>query len=280
MKGQMGQEVAALASMLLSTLVMVLGWAWWNQPNPGGNQGWLGNLPGNKCSVHALLMLTAVCFGFTQAAMSFRFFEGWVGVSHFWAKLLHGSWHVFALGLIIAALVEIVQWHDDEGFGHLSTTHSWLGLFFLLAYSSNFLGGGAAFLVPDSVFPVALREKYAPSHRFLGVTSLLLASCAMLTGIMQKAWLDGGGCLYLSPSTAQKLNPSLAYDKLPPGCRAGAGIAILVALNTCVALFALWPMSVAEFVAAEIPPSVPALEEPTAKHEEGTELSVEVETQM
>lgn len=58
--------------------------------------------------------------------------------------------------------------------GHLSTLHSWLGLFFLTAYLLNFVGGGISFLIPQ-ISP-EFRAAYLPSHRFLGIVTLLLAT--------------------------------------------------------------------------------------------------------
>ena len=58
--------------------------------------------------------------------------------------------------------------------GHLSTLHSWLGLLFLCVYSLNFAGGAVSFLLPQ--VPADFRASYTPSHRFIGIVTLLLAA--------------------------------------------------------------------------------------------------------
>lgn len=89
----------------------------------------------------------------------------------------------------------------------------------------------------------------------------------MLTGIMQKTWLDGAGCFYVLPTAAQKLDPATAYPSIPPGCRAGAGIGLLVALNACVALFSLWPFQHSDVEKEEV--ATPVLEVESVKKDEG-----------
>jgi len=222
--------------MVLSVVILLLTFAWWAPHAKVNQDGWLGGY--NFCTLHASLMIAAFAFAFVNAAQSFRFLEGF-GVEHNVTKIVHACWHTLAVGLAIAALYFINQFHLSKGWGHLSTLHSWLGVLFLALYSQNWILGGSFFF--NAFVPLDWKKDYAPLHRFLGVASLLAATIAMETGIAQKSWLDGDGCLFpLASASELALSPSLFYSSIKPGCRLGFGIGILVAVNSVLAAFALW----------------------------------------
>jgi Eukaryotic cytochrome b561 len=172
-----------------------------------------------------------------SAVMSYRVFHV---LGHNIAKLIHGVWHTLTIGLVISALVFIIKFHNDQGWGHLSSMHSWLGLLLLVVYFQNWLIGLISFGLGDFI-PLHWKKKYLPSHRFLGIVGFFLAPVVMETGIAQKSWLDGTfGCMYSISNSGQQDNPGAHYDSIAPGCRVAYGVGLMVILNTFLAVFALW----------------------------------------
>ena len=127
------QKVAGILSMILSAIVMVLGF-WWGSHNNSGKSGWLGGF--NDCTLHAVLMLFGMCFAYTQAITSYRVYHYF---GHTFAKIIHGFWHTVCIAMVATALYYIIKFHNDQKWGHLSSMHSWLGLFLICIYFQNWL---------------------------------------------------------------------------------------------------------------------------------------------
>ena len=98
----LAQRLAGLLSMALSLVIMILGF-WWGSKSDGPQNdfGWMGGYS-NKDAIHASLMLFAVCWAYTNAAVSFRVFEGFEGISHVVVTAVHAAWHVLTIVVIIA----------------------------------------------------------------------------------------------------------------------------------------------------------------------------------
>lgn len=159
---------------------------------------------------------------------------------HKTTKVIHGIWHTVTVGLIITALIFIIQFHSDQNWGHLSTMHSWCAVLLLAVYFQNWLLGLIFFAFGDTI-PLEWKTKYLPSHRFLGIVGFFLAAVVMETGIEQKSWLDGSfGCIYTIINTEKWNNPAAHYLDIAEGCRVGFGIGIMIAINAVVAVYALW----------------------------------------
>jgi len=233
----LSQKVAAVLSMALSLIAMIVSYTYWAQGNDN-SEGWLGTIYGNKCVIHAVLMITAFCFTYTQAAVSYRVLP-LIGLGHEPSKFIHSFWNTSTMILMITALVEIARFHNEKEWGHLTTMHSWLGVFLVALYSQNWVFGFIHFVLPVSV---EWRKRYLPSHRFFGIVGLLVAAIVMETGIAQKNWLDDAtGCFYTNPdSTAYKEDPATAYFRIDAGCRAALGIGTLFIFNAIFAVYALW----------------------------------------
>lgn len=233
------QKMAGKVSMAISSIVVILTF-WWGAHSNTNYTGWLGGF--NDCTIHAVLMVLGMCFCYSQALLSFRLLDHYLG--HAFAKSLHLFWHTSTLILTSTALYFIIQWHNStkDGLGHLASMHSWLGLGLVIIYSQNWCLGLLSFFLPGIVTP-EWKQKYLPSHRFLGIFGLLLASMVMETGIAQKNWIDGtNGCLYSLKNTGEgeTTNPAMGYDNIDAGCRLSFWIGILIVLNVFLVLFALW----------------------------------------
>lgn len=250
----LSQKISAIVSMVLSLIAMIVTFTFWVKNNDG-QSGWLGKL-NNKCVIHAVLMITGMGFCYTQAVASFRVMS-FMGIGHDVAKGFHGFWHTSTIILVITALIAIVQFHNDQNWGHLSTMHSWLGILLIAVYSQNWILGLFHFLFPWT--SLELRKKYLPSHRFFGILGLFLAAVVMETGIAQKNWLDGTfGCMYTISTSEERQNPATGYLHIGAGCRAGLGVGVLLILNFIFAVYALWdfrPVAVATSVDTNQPPT-------------------------
>ena len=85
---------------------------------------------------------------------------------------------------MVAALVYVVQFHNDNQLGHLSSFHSWLGVVLLAIYSNNFVLGFFSFALPKDGSSSRLRwaASYLPSHRFVGIATFF-------TGAWYRSWV-------------------------------------------------------------------------------------------
>jgi len=261
-------------SYALSISACVLAF-WWGSVAKENENGFLGGF--NTCTLHAVLMIFAFCFSQTQAVLAYRINHS--VLSHLTCKILHGLWHGVVVGVTVAALVYIVDFHNEKKFDHLSSFHSWLGVVLLILYSNNYVLGFLSFTLPQAGSPSRLRwaATYLPSHRFVGMTTFFFSAVVMTTvcgygacvcacsrathrcvvldirirvplcsfpqGIMQKAWLDGGGCIPAINSLAVQNNPALGYATIPPGCRVGDAVGLLIIANAIVGVYALWDFS-------------------------------------
>jgi cytochrome b-561 len=128
-------------------------------------------------------MIFAFLFSQTMAVLSFRVNKYTMRASHLASKVLHGLWHTFAVGIMIAALVLIVQFHNDKGWTHLFSFHSWLGVVLILLYSQNYVLGLFSFALPKDNSPplLAWARMYLPSHRFLGIATFFTSAVVMET---------------------------------------------------------------------------------------------------
>ena len=233
------QKIAGLLSIILSIITTILAFVWASHDNDHYT-GWLGGF--NKCTIHAVVMILGMCFCYTQALMSFRVLHF---LGHDLTKRIHAMFHTLTIGAIITGLYNIIKWHNFKHYGHLSTMHSWLGILLILVYFQNWVLGIICFGIQRLGIPIEWKKKYLPSHRFLGIVGLLLATIVMQTGIAQKNWVDGtNGCMYTFSNDSEQNNPASAYTKIGMGCRMGMGIGILIILNCIAALYALWQFPV------------------------------------
>ena len=178
-------------------------------------------------------------FSYTWALMSYRVFHI---LGHTVTKIIHGVLHTCTLAFVIAALVLIIQFHNDQNLGHLTSMHSWCALILLAVYFQNWVLGSISYGL-GYVFqlPLEWKKKYMPSHRFLGIVGFFLAAVTMETGIEQKAWFDGTfGCIYTITNNSQRTNPGANYDSIAEGCRVGLGIGLMIVLNAIISIYALW----------------------------------------
>ena len=235
------QQVAGLLALVTSLICLVLVCVWADHKIDDPKDRWLGGLDGyvdgyaQWSSWHAVLMVTGMCFSFTHALLSYRILP----FSHEVNKIIHFIWHCTTVFCIGFGLHAIVKFHDLNQLSDLASLHSWLGICTLILFTQNYIFGVISFLLPN--VSVEWKRKYFPSHKFLGMMTMLAAIITMETGIHQET--GSYGCFYQYQQNSNK-QPGLHYLDIPPGCRVSSGLGLLILLNGILVAFALWEFPV------------------------------------
>ncbi|KAL1464970.1 hypothetical protein WDU94_004568 [Cyamophila willieti] len=115
-------------------------------------------------------------------------------------KLAHVSLHSVILFMVLFGLVAAFDSHNfaDPPKPNLYTLHSWIGLLTVILYFSQYVVGFFSFMYPG--IADSLRAALMPYHVFCGVSIFIMSSCAVLTGLLEKAiwtlganYASGGG---------------------------------------------------------------------------------------
>jgi hypothetical protein len=126
--------------------------------------------------------------------------------------------------------------HNTKKFGYkanLYSLHSWIGIGAVVLFGQNYVLGALHFLTDK--FPSDMKKLYMPYHMFLGELAYLTGLAAIETGIMEKVTFMECGYTVTEPD----YNPAEHYLDIPPGCRLGQGIGVIVLLLASAALFVL-----------------------------------------
>lgn len=169
-----------------------------------------------------------------------------------WATPIHIICHLGALGTLISGLYAIIKNKDDSNRVHLASLHSWIGVLATSFYMLNFLAGsvgktnaetlGVTLKHPTAVSLIGNCTLYRLAHVILGISSIISAAMAIITGIM-KVQAGAGGCTFNLSST--ELNeyandPAYLFQYLAVGCKVQNGIALTVIFATlCVCISTL-----------------------------------------
>uniref|UniRef100_A0A7S2UAW4 Cytochrome b561 domain-containing protein n=1 Tax=Attheya septentrionalis TaxID=420275 RepID=A0A7S2UAW4_9STRA len=236
------QQVAGAVAHFLSLAVLLVVSIWvFDEGMGGGGLSWKKGDAKRVFNWHPLLMITAFSF-MTVASLAFR--PSIPRISTFMArstkKLLHGiEWTVAALSATVG-LVAVVQSHNDAASGfiaNLYSLHSWVGVFVIAMYLSQFAVGTCAFALDiPSIFTPAVKANVVMVHRFVGQFVYNLTAATILLGIQEKEGFIG--CNYTV--TKADTFPIQHFFDIPKVCRIGHFIGILVVLTTLCTNFALY----------------------------------------
>jgi tryptophan-rich sensory protein len=132
------------------------------------------------------------------------------------AKTAHVLVQLASAATMVTALVAVVKYMGDSKSPSLVSVHSWIGAGAAAVFGFNFLWGSTmSYLTvchPDS--PLRARLPLLLSHKFLGVTALLLAALAVNTGIMEQ--LPRGTCSYQLADGAEYQKDYDPAGEIPP----------------------------------------------------------------
>uniref|UniRef100_A0A7S2ST69 Cytochrome b561 domain-containing protein n=1 Tax=Rhizochromulina marina TaxID=1034831 RepID=A0A7S2ST69_9STRA len=208
-------SLLTLHSVVLVTALCMFAWA----SGKASESHFLGGLsPGGPrlFNWHPVLMTWGFCL-LTEGAVAYR---GLRFTRH--GRRMRVHWALMSAGIAcwLLGLVAV----GVAGEEHLRSTHSWVGLATLCLASFQFLLGLLVFLRPGSSF--SLKRRLYPLHTALGVSTVVVASAAVLTGIDHKT--SAIGCTSAEGRTALQ------------GCQLAGLVALLVVLVSVLAVYVLY----------------------------------------
>lgn len=216
--------------LLGAVVVLLFFWASESHPAYLGKPSW-------KENIFAWHPVLAVCgfFGSQIIATSVWSFKS---RNHTMIiKIAHVVMQSIALTGGIASIYAVAKWKATARLPHVTSMHSWVGIAALLVFLHNYT---FALLRQLGKYCFPSVHFFAPTflhyHRSVGLTSLVLAAMAVVSGIVVKqTGLEE--CTYYPPRT-NEWDPTVHYQRMSVGCRLGNGIGMCVIACCGAVLFA------------------------------------------
>ncbi|KAF5748050.1 transmembrane ascorbate ferrireductase 3 [Tripterygium wilfordii] len=143
--------------------------------------------PDRVFNVHPFLMYCGFIFLAGEAMMAYKT----VIATHPVQKFVHMMLHFSAIVLGIVGICAVFRFHDMKHAEDLYSLHSWIGLGTFIVFGLQWMFGLATFMAPGS--SMESRARMLPWHICGGRALLYMATCAALTGMMEKyGFLDLG----------------------------------------------------------------------------------------
>jgi hypothetical protein len=203
------------------------------------------------------------------------------------AKLFHASFMLAAIGTLIAALYAVVSYEHKTYVPSLTSMHSWVGVMTVIIFGLQVIGGFVLGAM-TSMGPVSeMMRKIGMVHRAFGMASLFFTTVAVLTGIqnylfgpkgaetdtlfpypfygpVDDLFYSGGtpvgyavfrgSCGYfIKNNEDSNETPEKYYTHLPPACRLGFGVGVLVLLGTVFTALGVYTRALAIQEQGEVP---------------------------
>jgi cytochrome b-561 len=243
------QKVAAIVSLLLSPVSVILVSLWVSQKAMGGGGvSWKQGDSGRVFNWHPVLMVTAYAL-MNVGALIFRV----SGTSSYQTSLsrttdtatstayprkrgimkyIHGTiWSLdFVFGLV--AMLAVFKSHNDSVSGYIANLysfHSWVGLLVLSLFTLQFLVGIVSFSGISRMGTPLLME----IHKYTGTYIHILATATIMLGIQEKEGFVG--CSY--KVTEADLFPLSNYGLIPGACKISHSLGLVIlAMGICTTL--------------------------------------------
>ncbi len=198
------------AGLAIVTIALVTVWA---QENPMtsiySQTGYLGkpNWTHNRVAFHIVLMVGGFFVSQIFGAIMWIFLS-----DKLWAQLIHIFFE--SSGLITMAIGLLAAVYDKNviNTAHLTTMHSWYGIFCISLYSISYMYGFLLGMLP-AYFPnieLKLITNLRSFHGLLGQLSFCLSILSIVTGIMDQFAMTG--CEYINLTlTTPDTDPGANY---------------------------------------------------------------------
>jgi heme A synthase len=170
----------------------------WFDPEPVGDDSAV------SFNYHSLFMSLAFPILMTQSVLLYK---GFGFTDRAAIKKTHGILHTLSFVFIVLGVIFIFSNHISKSIRPLYSVHSWIAVLTILSFFFQMFFGMWIFLFhsPDLAGD-QWRERssrYAPYHRFFGLTTYLLGMTTVLAGIQEKqGFISGstaaGHCKWLS----------------------------------------------------------------------------------
>lgn len=138
-----------------------------------------GDIPWESPGLHPVLMMFGFVWLGPWGAMAYRTYENLLGMSHSRAKMLHLLLQTFALFFGLLGVTSKYQGSTV----HFRSLHSQMGIFVVVLYILQWIGGFLTFFLPNFA-PLRLKRAMVPIHAFTGSVSLVLTLAIVYTGVV------------------------------------------------------------------------------------------------
>jgi hypothetical protein len=200
------------------------------------------------------------------------------------AKLFHAAFMLAAIGTLIAALYAVVSYEHNVYTPSLTSMHSWVGVMTVIIFGLQVIGGfvlgGLTAMGPVS----ETVKKIGMIHRAFGMASLFFTTVAILSGIQNylagpkgvegsdpssiypyaggfyddnatpSYIVNAGSCGYfIKNNENSNETPEKYFIHLPPACRLGFGVGVLVLLGTIFTALGVYTRALAIAEQVEVP---------------------------
>lgn len=197
-------------SQVLAVLILILA-GYWTGHTLGGF-AWDGSP--KEFNLHPLLMILGLVFLYGDAILMFRILrtENKTAV-----KVIHLLMQALALICACIAIKAVFTFHTVQGFPHLYSLHSWVGLTAFSLFALQWIVGFISFFFPR--LREELRTAYLPLHRYFGIAIFATAVAAALIGINEKLFFMYSGT-----------DGAAAYASRPGGAYVGNFLAFFIVI--------------------------------------------------
>eukprot|EP00271_Cylindrocystis_brebissonii_P001116 TRINITY_DN1139_c0_g1_i2.p1 TRINITY_DN1139_c0_g1~~TRINITY_DN1139_c0_g1_i2.p1 ORF type:complete len:302 (+),score=49.86 TRINITY_DN1139_c0_g1_i2:105-1010(+) len=178
--------VAAIASQVAGVLLVILTFSWvWGYR---GGVAWSTENKGLIFNYHPVLMVAGFLFLASEAVLMYRI----IAAPKQTRKLAHAILNGVAFLLAIIGLWAAIKYHNESGIANFYSTHSWVGIFALVLFASQWVFGLVTFYYPGASTP--RRTMALPWHTFLGLFIYVLLLATVALGFLEKlTFLFAGG---------------------------------------------------------------------------------------
>ncbi|XP_012671334.1 lysosomal membrane ascorbate-dependent ferrireductase CYB561A3 [Clupea harengus] len=197
--------------------------SFWNAQWRGGF-AWDGT--GKQFNWHPVFMVTGLVVLYGNAAVLYRVPLTWGQNKTPW-KLVHAGTLLLALILSVLGLCAVFDFHNAQNTPNVYSLHSWIGICTVALFTSQWVVGFAAFLLPWS--PVELRKLIKPTHVWMGAIILVLSIISCISGINEKLFFSLKG----------NVNGTQPYAKLPSEALFANSLGVLIVVFGLVVLYIL-----------------------------------------
>ncbi|XP_073143513.1 probable ascorbate-specific transmembrane electron transporter 1 [Henckelia pumila] len=134
-------------------------------------------------NMHPLLMVIGSVLLSGEAIMAYKI---WPEIRKR-PKTIHLVLHLVALGAGIVGIYAVFKFHSDEGFPHMYSFHSWLGMSTICLFALQWLFSFVTFVYPRA--EASTRNSVAPRHAVLGIIIFFMAILSAETGLVEKFFI-------------------------------------------------------------------------------------------
>eukprot|EP00127_Corallochytrium_limacisporum_P001874 Clim_evm29s88 gene=Clim_evmTU29s88 len=129
---------------------------------------------------HPVLMTLGMLILYGHGATAYRLYTKRGKVN----KAVHGALHGAALFSAVIGLMAVFRFHNSNNIPNMYSLHSWVGILTVILFAGQWLAGFLVFALPYA--SQDLRSELVGFHRLTGQVMILLVTCTIMMGILEK----------------------------------------------------------------------------------------------